>query len=470
MAFWVGDAGNRLGVGVVRANGASISPMDAVGGNERLMSRPRGREHLPLSYYSEPPSPPDIQEHTHWPRDTAAQHHYTDLGSSNHAFSGPREAPPPLPPTNLPGGDQSFIVIRERCPSSPGFLGHQGRSLSAPTSTAMERTESGLSISSETSHRSRDCPGGDGFSPALLSDRAAARAVRDHLANFRRRNPASQHGRILRSLILPKSRGAEFALDNDALQSIFLAANEIFFANRLARRVRWDWSHPASAQYHSSIMGTTAVRRSARLGGFETLIVLSSPMLRDTKYNRRLLIATFLHEMIHSYLFVVCGLKARSCGGHTTGFRQIADIIDRWVGKDRLHLVNIEADLNLFQSSDFPPSPTEASAAPSLPHVVIHGDDDSMVPDDRPNDDWRRPREDHSWSEPFPHHVPTQRAALDNDGWQWQEREGFLARVPPEERELVHHNEFHDGAADNAPFICLTPRAPRHQTLPSYSS
>ncbi|MDE9440013.1 hypothetical protein EWS82_13115, partial [Staphylococcus xylosus] len=60
----------------------------------------------------------------------------------------------------------------------------------------------------------------------------------------------------------------------------------------------------------SHIVGTTALRRSARLGGYETLIVLSSPILKDTKYNRRLLISTFLHEMIHSFLFIVCGITA----------------------------------------------------------------------------------------------------------------------------------------------------------------
>ncbi|UZP33318.1 hypothetical protein NXS19_001134 [Fusarium pseudograminearum] len=129
---------------------------------------------------------------------------------------------------------------------------------------------------------------------------------------------------------------------------IFSAANELFFGNRLAGRVAWDWSHPASAQYQAHIVGTTAVRRS-RDGGYETLIVLSSPILQDTKYNRRLLISTFLHEMIHSYLFVVCGLKARYEGGHTEGFRQIADTIDRWVGHSYLRLSEMDADLEHFR-------------------------------------------------------------------------------------------------------------------------
>lgn len=219
----------------------------------------------------------------------------------------------------------------------------------------MERTASGLSISSDTTQPSLASlsPAADENDPGLLSDLAAARLVRDHVANFgssrrRHRTTDSRHGRILRALINPKSRAAEFSLDNDALRSIFSAANELFFCNRLAGRVAWDWSHPASAQYQAHIVGTTAVRRS-RDGGYETLIVLSSPILQDTKYNRRLLISTFLHEMIHSYLFVVCGLKARHEGGHTEGFRQIADTIDRWVGHSYLRLSEMDADLEHFR-------------------------------------------------------------------------------------------------------------------------
>ncbi|KAF5626277.1 uncharacterized protein FTJAE_9744 [Fusarium tjaetaba] len=291
---------------------------------------------------------------------------------------------PPLihRPDSAPVKNLSFLVIRERSPTpeGPDFPsidaafgpapeprpGHVfGPSGPAPAPTpahapvadacAMERTASGLSISSDTTQPSLASlsPAADENDPGLLSDLAAARLVRDHVANFgssrrRHRTTDSRHGRILRALINPKSRAAEFPLDNDALRSIFSAANELFFCNRLAGRVAWDWSHPASAQYQAHIVGTTAVRRS-RDGGYETLIVLSSPILQDTKYNRRLLISTFLHEMIHSYLFVVCGLKARHEGGHTEGFRQIADTIDRWVGHSYLRLSEMDADLEHFR-------------------------------------------------------------------------------------------------------------------------
>ncbi|KAF4589467.1 putative metallopeptidase [Ophiocordyceps camponoti-floridani] len=218
----------------------------------------------------------------------------------------------------------------------------------------MERTESGLSISSTTSPRdalsSLALDDNDDIATGrVLSDLEAAHLVHAHLTAFRRRCPDSQSERILRALITPKSRAADFPLDNDALRSIFSASNELFFASRLACRVAWDWSHPACGQYESHIVGTTALRRCARLGGWETLIVLSSPILRDTKYNRRLLISTFLHEMIHSFMFVTCGLKASHDGGHTDGFRHIAAMIDDWAGKEYLRLTDMEADLERFR-------------------------------------------------------------------------------------------------------------------------
>ncbi|KOS19796.1 hypothetical protein ESCO_000327 [Escovopsis weberi] len=292
----------------------------------------------------------------------------------------PSLPPSPAPASSLPcaaaggsGGsvhvkNLAFLVIREREPSPiPPMLAislapeplRPASSFYAPhyppffrplrehdANAPMERTQSGLSISSDTSaiYTARDAEADS----LLLSDLAAADLVRRHVASMRSRRRDSQHGRILQSLIRPRHRGADFPLDNDALTSIFSSANELFFANRLAQRVAWDWSHPASAQYQSHIVGTTALRRSARLGGYETLIVLSSPILRDTRYNRRLLISTFLHEMIHSFLFIACGFKARLCGGHTEGFRLIAEVMDDWVGKETLRLRDMEADLERF--------------------------------------------------------------------------------------------------------------------------
>ena len=203
-----------------------------------------------------------------------------------------------------------------------------------------------------------------------MTDDQAARLVEQHLAAYRQRNRNSQHERILKSLICPRAVPGghdQFEIDDEALQGIFYAANELFFQGRLKGRVTWDWSSTGSnsdsdsqgadgsgfsahSKYRSKIIGTTALRRAGpdMGGGYETLIVLSQPILKDRRYNRRLLISTFLHELIHSYLFVCCGFAARKAGGHTDGFRRIARLIDRWVGPQILYLCNMEADLKDF--------------------------------------------------------------------------------------------------------------------------
>ena len=320
----------------------------------------------------------------------------------------------------------AFLVIRERSPTPEPVTSAAAAPGLRRSPCAMERTQSGLSISSDTSrHSSQD----DENDASLLGDLAAARLVRDHVAGYRRRYPDSQHERILKSLVSPRrggAAGADFPLDNDALRSIFSAANELFFASRLRQRVGWDWSHPASAQYESHIVGTTALRRSARLGGYETLIVLSSPILRDTKYNRRLLISTFLHEMIHSFLFVTCGLKARREGGHTEGFRLIAGVIDGWVGGESLRLSDMEADLERFRDNDDggaaslpphvmarPPSPFDARSGDARTHSPIQGRPAAWCPGERTEYLEPRARRHHDH---------------DYDKWEWCEREGFQAR------------------------------------------
>ncbi|KAM0335259.1 hypothetical protein ACHAQA_000303 [Verticillium albo-atrum] len=242
----------------------------------------------------------------------------------------------------MPMQNLSFLIIREaRSPTPEPPRGDL-------TACSMERTASGLSISSDTTIYTTSAQDDTN----LLTDDEAARLVKERLAISHRKAKNSRHERILRSLIRPRSRDAEFSIDNDALESIFSAANEIFFDNRLSRRVNWDWSHSSSSQYQDHIIGTTALRRSRLLGGFETLIVLSHPILNDRKYNRRLLISTFLHELIHSYLFICCGFEARRCGGHTTGFKTIAALIDQWAGPDTLHLRDMEADLDHFKEED----------------------------------------------------------------------------------------------------------------------
>ncbi|KAK3388794.1 hypothetical protein B0T20DRAFT_85250 [Sordaria brevicollis] len=213
------------------------------------------------------------------------------------------------------------------------------------TSCAMERTASGHSI------RAEPTPAGPGGGTELLEDDIAAERVRTHMANFRRKFPDSKHERILRSIINPRRNAEQNELDNNSLESIFSAANEIFFNGRLSQRVRWDWSDESSTRYDSRVIGTTALRRAdPNTRGFETLIVLSAPILKHSKYSRRLLISTFLHELIHSYLFICRGFRARECGGHTKGFLTIAKLVDDWAGPESaLYLSEAEADLERFR-------------------------------------------------------------------------------------------------------------------------
>ncbi|KAI9899140.1 hypothetical protein N3K66_005601 [Trichothecium roseum] len=273
----------------------------------------------------------------------------------------------------------------------------------------MERTESGLSISSAdlTDDNTNDSEPASNF----LSDHAAALLVERHMLQYRRRCHNSQHERILKALVTPRARGADFPLDDEALRSIFSAANELFFAGKLSRRVEWDWSTNCSdggeeGRYAGHVVGTTAIRRNRRWGGYEALIVLSSPILRDDRYNRRLLIATFLHEMIHSFLFVVCGVKARLCGGHTEGFKRIAELIDGWIGKECLRLGDMEADLEWFSKE----KKEDLAVPPEMGRVVASS---------RPG--WSA--EDESFIGPRSHNFEQRRNNF--DGWQWYGQEGF---------------------------------------------
>ncbi|KAL3958892.1 hypothetical protein ACCO45_007054 [Purpureocillium lilacinum] len=400
--------------------------------------------------------------HRHQQRQLRERHQYNQQPEHS-MFSSPNLS------HSIPVNNLAFLVIREGDSSSPNLVPspspspeppqllfrsssdqgnhpiHFGHGMTEPFSrpgTApcpmaampMERTESGLSISSSAS-------AGDSLSDTdyllppgitLLSDHSAAQLACNHIASFRRRFPDSQPERILRALISPRTRGTDWPLDNDALRSIFSAANELFFASRLTRRVTWDWSHPDWGQYESHIVGTTAVRPCARLGGWETLIVLSSPILRDTKYNRRLLISTFLHEMIHSFMFVMCGLKAREAGGHTNGFRQIAAVIDEWAGREYLRMGDMEADLERFRgdvcSHMDEAHAIQAKSVTAEQYGAGGGRDEYLMqPISLPRLDGHNGQH-HGHGHHFGHQRYDQAVYGD---WQWQPHEDFGSRDPP---------------------------------------
>lgn len=208
------------------------------------------------------------------------------------------------------------------------------------------RPRSGLEITPHESGHDSHCDG-----PDILGDKLDDQAAKEVESHFNKRARDTKVERVLRSLISPKSPEADFPLDDVAIDNILYAANEVFFCGRLKRRVRWDWSDKSSAESNSKIIGTTNLRE-ARNGGYETLIVLSPYYLKDEQYNRRLVISTFLHELIHSYLFIRCGFAAKRHGGHTQGFHRIAQLIDDWAGRDTLFLSNMEADLDAFRLKD----------------------------------------------------------------------------------------------------------------------
>ena len=196
----------------------------------------------------------------------------------------------------------------------------------------MERTPSGNSIISDNTFE----PQHD--NTLTCGDEQAARMVESH---FKGVPSHGQHQRILRNIIERRD-----LLDEDALDGIITSADSVFFNGALRGRVRWEWS--SQQRYMTDLLGTTALR-PAKQGGFETLIVLSKPILTHPDFNRALLLSAFLHELVHCYLFIRCGFDARVKGGHTPGFHQIAGIIDKWVGGNYLRLCSMKANLNDFR-------------------------------------------------------------------------------------------------------------------------
>lgn len=241
---------------------------------------------------------------------------YCDAFSSANAFQG--ENPRPI---------RDVAVARS----------YEGSPREPFTSIAMERTASGNSILSETTvsvfYMESD----------VLGDEEAARRVSEHVK--RNRSRFSRKGRILYSII----HGCG-PVDDIAIMGVLAAADEVFFNGALNGRVGWEWSHPGQGRYEREVVGTTALRQAVQ-GGYETLIVLSTPLLRGGRYNRRLLLSAFLHELVHCYLFICCGFEARR-NDHTPGFHEITRVMDRWAGRGTLRLCQMTADLHLYPQDE----------------------------------------------------------------------------------------------------------------------
>ncbi len=209
----------------------------------------------------------------------------------------------------------------------------------------------------------------------IYHDSEAARRVKYH---FKRLPSHRKHERILRKLICRDNPHDDGPIDDDALASILNSANSVFFDGVLSKRVQWEWS--SQDRYRTELIGTTALRRCTDRDGFETLIVLSLPILKDPRYDRRLLLSAFLHELIHCYLFILCGFEARKERGHTQGFHDIAQIIDTWVGPGYLSLCNMKANLNHFRK-DIPVADPRMEAAMDLRRHEHEGCNQSPRPE-----------------------------------------------------------------------------------------
>jgi hypothetical protein len=201
----------------------------------------------------------------------------------------------------------------------------------------MERTLSGTSIISDMSFELRHS------NTFTCRDEEAALRVEAHFNNL---SPHDQYEQQLRSLIRSLIK-SPLPVEDVALNNILDLADLVFFGSKLSGRVRWEWSHPSQKRFETELIGTTALRFAAQ-GGYETLIVLSEPILKHPDYDRRLLLSAFLHELVHCYLFIQCGFNAKSHGGHTHGFHTIVNIIDRWAGSGCLRLCEMKANLNHF--------------------------------------------------------------------------------------------------------------------------
>lgn len=181
-----------------------------------------------------------------------------------------------------------------------------------------------------------------------MTDWEAAMYIERSFGRARRRHN-QLIGRILRDLINRRT-----CLTDESLENLRVAADKVIFDGKLGDRVKWRWSFEHETQYEKDLLGTTALRAAPGNRGYETLIVLSTPLLRlDSQYNRDLLLSAFFHELIHCYLFIQCGLHHAKDDGHTAGFRKIAGIINEWIlqanGHQRLHLCNMRANLDQFR-------------------------------------------------------------------------------------------------------------------------
>ncbi|KAI9747951.1 MAG: hypothetical protein M1815_003728 [Lichina confinis] len=185
-----------------------------------------------------------------------------------------------------------------------------------------------------------------------LTDNEAAERVIRHFINRHndpRQTDAEKHlKRLVCSPLLRK----------DDVRKVLRCADDLFFEGLLRLNVTFVWSErfigevDLRAVPDLDIIGTTQIRQE-KDRTFRARIVLSSSMLQNPAYDRRLVLSAVLHEAIHAYLFVRLGLAAKCDNGHTEGFLTIAGVIDEWFDgcgghPGYLRLLHAEADLECF--------------------------------------------------------------------------------------------------------------------------
>ncbi|PQE20260.1 hypothetical protein CJF30_00001558 [Rutstroemia sp. NJR-2017a BBW] len=212
---------------------------------------------------------------------------------------------------------------------------------------AMERTRSGDSIISDEDIANLPQPLPNPSIDTILDAEAASLVLRRHWPP----NYQELSNELLYLLL-------DAPTTDDNIYSIISLTSDLFFDSSLRHRVAWSWSSPAQPRYETELLGTTALR-PAEFGGFETLIVLSEPILRNPRYDRRLLLSTLLHELVHCYLFVKCGFDAKRMGGHTDGFHAIVEVLGDWVaregrvGREWLRLCGMRGNLEIFRAREW---------------------------------------------------------------------------------------------------------------------
>lgn len=312
--------------------------MAAAVGKRSLSTDSNCKRSLSRHRYNYGKSPIELNRRSH--SRTQSWRFQKERSASRESYRRPVSRPPPPPPHQNYSHTMSPIITPHKFIPSPSPHIEQ---LVLP---AMERTRSGDSIISDEDIGILPQPLPHSTDPNMATvsdDEAASLVLERRLPN----NYQALSSKLLHLLL-------HAPLIDENIWSIIWLTSDLFFHSSLHHRVRWSWSSDEQPRYSSELLGTTALR-SASFGGYETLIVLSEPILRSREYDRRLLVSTLLHELVHCYLFVKCGFGAKQMGGHTRGFHAIVEVLGEWVrreggvGKEWLRLCGMRGNLEAFR-------------------------------------------------------------------------------------------------------------------------